>query len=84
MSKLIAFTRLVRFKNLLILLLIQIAVKFYLINTYLNNSALSYVEFIIYLVALISIVAGGYVINDLYDIETDKINKPESRIIEKK
>tara|TARA_B110000196_G_scaffold273402_1_gene249809 strand:+ start:224 stop:1042 length:819 start_codon:yes stop_codon:yes gene_type:complete len=36
------------------------------------------------LFALVTIVAGGYIINDIYDIEIDKINKPETRIIEKK
>ena len=40
--------------------------------------------FIIYLIGFISIVAAGYVINDIYDIETDKINKPSSRIVEVK
>jgi len=44
----------------------------------LNNN-----EFLFYLLALITIVAAGYIINDIYDIETDKINKPETRIIEK-
>jgi len=37
----------------------------------------------IYLAALITIVAGGYIINDVYDIKIDKVNKPETRIIEK-
>ncbi len=83
MTKLIAFIRLIRIKNLLIILLLQLVIKLYLINTYSSNSALSNFDFIIYLFALITIVAGGYIINDLYDVEIDKINKPETRIIEK-
>ena len=86
MSNLSSFLKLIRFKNLLIIVLIQVVIKFYLINAYLINSAihLSNIDFSIYLFALIAIVAGGYIINDIYDIEIDKINKPETRIIEKK
>lgn len=84
MHRLSSFLNLIRFKNLLIILLIQVAIKFSLINSYLNHSALSNFDFSIYLLALITIVAGGYIINDICDIEIDKINKPETRIIEKK
>ena len=79
-----SFIRLIRFKNLLIITLTQVVIKFSLISPYLSNSALSNIDFCIYLFALIAIVAGGYIINDIYDIEIDKINKPEARIIEKK
>ena len=84
MTKLGDFISLIRFKNLLIIILIQVVIKFFLINAYLSNSALSNIDFSIYLFALITIVASGYIINDVYDIEIDKINKPETRIIEKK
>ena len=83
MTKLSDFISLIRFKNLLIIVLIQIVIKFFLINSYLNNSSLSNFDFSIYLFALITIVAGGYIINDIYDIEIDKINNPETIIIEK-
>ena len=84
MRKFSAFLSLIRFKNLLMIGLIQIVLKFFLINAYLISSALSDINFSIYLLSLISIVAGGYIINDIYDLETDKINKPNSRIINKK
>ena len=84
MSRLSSFLDLIRFKNLLIIALIQIAIKFSLINSYLSHSALSNFDFSIYLFALTTIVAGGYIINDIYDIEIDKINNPETRIIERK
>jgi len=83
MNKIIAFLKLIRFKNLLIITLIQVVIKFFLINAYLDNSALNNNEFLFYLLALITIVAAGYIINDIYDIEIDKINNPETRIIEK-
>ena len=83
MNKLSSFLKLIRFKNLLIISLIQISIKFLLINSYLNSFALSNVTFIIYLTGLIAIVAAGYIINDIYDVEIDKINKPEVRIVNK-
>ena len=75
--------RLIRFKNLLIITLTQAVIKYFLINPYLSETALSNINFCIYLFALITIVAGGYIINDIYDIEIDKINKIETRIIDK-
>ena len=83
MNKISAFLILIRFKNLLIITLIQVVIKFSLINSYLDNSALNNTEFLFYLLALITIVSAGYIINDIYDIKIDKINKPETRIIEK-
>ena len=83
MNKLNSFLNLIRFKNLLIIVLIQVGVKFSLINYYLSNSALSNINFSIYLFSLITIIAGGYIINDIYDIEIDKINREETRIVGK-
>ena len=84
MHKLFYLLKLIRFNNLLITAVIQIFIKLYLVNAYLSNSALSNINFSIYLIALISIIAGGYIINDIYDIEIDKINRPDSRIVEQK
>lgn len=36
-----------------------------------------------FIYAICSVTASGYVINDLFDIETDKINKPEKQILGK-
>ena len=84
MNKIIDFIKLVRFKNLVIIMLVQSATKFFLINPYVKDPTLSNLEFIIFLLSLLTIVAGGYIINDIYDIENDKINKPEKRIIDLK
>ena len=37
--------------------------------------------FFLLVMSLIFIVAGGYAINDCYDVETDKINKPNKALI---
>ena len=83
MNKIISFLRLIRFTNILFIIAIQVLIKYFLINSYLENFSLSNLNFSIYLLALVSIVAGGYIINDIYDIEIDKINKPNRRIVEK-
>ena len=83
-NKFISFLKLIRFNNLLIIILTQIVIKIFLIDAYLNSSALSILQFCLYLLALISVVAGGYIINDIYDVEIDKINKASTRIINKK
>ena len=83
MKKIRAFISLIRFNNLLIILLTQLVIKFFLINSYLNNVCLTNHLFIFYLVALLTIIASGYIINDIYDVEIDKINKNKTRIISK-
>ena len=82
-NKIKSFFNLIRFKNLFITSLIQIFIKFFLIDYYLENSALSNLHFTIYLFSLLSIIAAGYIINDIYDEEIDKINKPEKVFINK-
>ena len=39
-------------------------------------------EFALFAVATILVTASGYIINDIYDIETDRVNKPDKRIIQ--
>ena len=84
MNKIIDFIKLVRYKNLVIIILVQSVTKFFLINPYVKDPTLTNLEFIIFLFSLLTIVAGGYIINDIYDIENDKINKPEKRIVDLK
>ncbi len=78
----INYCRLFRCKNLLIVVLTQLLVYKCLI---LNNSKLSYfeTEFIFLMIATVLITAAGYLINDFYDVETDKINKPDKNIVNK-
>tara|TARA_B110000003_G_C16573238_1_gene505150 strand:+ start:278 stop:1234 length:957 start_codon:yes stop_codon:yes gene_type:complete len=78
-----AFLKLIRLKNLLIIALTQSVLKYFLIEVYFAEPSLTYFSFSFYLTALILIVASGYILNDIYDVETDKINKYETRVIEK-
>lgn len=78
-----AFLKLIRLKNLLIIALTQSVLKYFLIEEYFAEPSLTCFSFSLYLTALILIVASGYIINDIYDVETDKINKYKTRVIEK-
>mgnify|MGYP001387543068 CR=1 FL=1 len=75
MSKIFGFLKLIRIKNLLIIALLQILIKYTLINIYLESYQLDNVLFFIYLFTLLFTVAGGYIINDIFDVSTDQINK---------
>jgi 4-hydroxybenzoate polyprenyltransferase len=79
-----AYLKIIRPLNLLIILLTQVLFRFFVVETYFKlspvNSGLNYAELLILLLSTLFIAAGGYVINDLFDSKTDKVNKPESVI----
>ena len=72
----ISFFYLIRYKNLLMVLLTMILTKYALIDSFISDPSLSHIDFIILSLSILCITAGGYIINDLYDIEADTINKP--------
>lgn len=78
------YLKILRLPNLLIILLTQMMLRFFIIGTFLNLSAVKPVmgllDFGLLVMATILIAGGGYVINDFYDIEIDKLNKPKDRI----
>lgn len=39
-------------------------------------------EFVLFVFTTLLVTASGYIINDIYDIKTDSINKPDKRIID--
>jgi len=83
MNNIISFFKLIRFNNLIIVALTQLIIKFSLINPFLDNFMLSNNQFYLLVLASVFITASGYIINDIYDVKTDKINKEDSRIIGK-
>jgi len=72
---------LIRWKNLLLIALVQLLIKYALLEPF--GVALSLNGFGIFLLifATICIAAAGNIINDIYDVETDFINKPDKLII---
>ena len=82
-NNIISFLKLIRLKNLIIVALTQLLIKFSLINPFLDNFILSNNQFYLLVLATVFITASGYIINDIYDVKTDKINKDKKRIIGK-
>ena len=83
MNRIIPFFNIIRFKNLVIIILTQYLIKYSLINYFVNDFVLSDFNFSLLVFATILITAAGYIINDIYDVNTDKINKNDSVIIDK-
>ena len=70
----ISFLKLIRFKNLLMVLLTMVLTKYAIINSLI--SSISDFQFILLVFSILCITASGYIINDIFDVEADKINKP--------
>ncbi|HDZ41730.1 MAG TPA: hypothetical protein ENH59_08670 [Bacteroidetes bacterium] len=89
----IAFFKLIRWQNLAIIIITQFLIKFALIDTLAANMILDgilpegpasyislqlpFIDFLLVVFATVSITAGGYAINDYFDIRTDLVNKGE-------
>ena len=79
------FFKLIRWPNLLIVLITQCLIYFNLLlpafKRYHIQPQLDHIQFIIFVLVTLLITACGYIINDLVDQKTDAINKPEKKII---
>ncbi len=76
------FLKLIRYKNLLIIIFTQVCVYLFLRNDANIGDVLDW-RFILLLFSTFIIAAAGYMINDYSDIKIDVINKPESLIVGK-
>ena len=81
--RLAAFFKLIRWKNLLLILYVQILLKFLVFNSFNIETNLSLVQFIVLLISILLITAAGYIINDIFDLKTDLINKHQKVIVTK-
>ncbi|MHC1776317.1 MAG: geranylgeranylglycerol-phosphate geranylgeranyltransferase [Lentimicrobium sp.] len=81
----IPFLRLIRWPNLIIVIITQGLVMYALIGrTYAAagiEPALDPLLFFILVSVTVIIAAAGYIINDYFDLRTDRINKPRSVVI---
>tara|TARA_B110000495_G_C22937042_1_gene548099 strand:+ start:200 stop:1087 length:888 start_codon:yes stop_codon:yes gene_type:complete len=74
MSKFIYFLKLIRTNNLLLLALIQVLIYFFIFQ---ENQV---TNFLLLIIITFFITASGYIINDIFDVKSDKINKKDSVI----
>ncbi len=63
--------------------LVQLLVKYAFLESFGVNFGLTTLQILILILATICIAAAGNVINDIYDVETDFVNKPDKIIIGK-
>lgn len=85
MRLLVAFFRLVRLPNLFFIALTQILFQYCIYLPIYEGMIPSWDmrQFILLVAASISIAAGGYIINDYFDINIDQVNKPEKVVVDK-
>ena len=79
------FSRLIRFTNLIIVALTQYLLQYYILLPELKKVNLMPLlpdfEFFLLVFSTVLIAAGGYIINDIEDVEIDKLNKPKKKQI---
>ena len=75
--------KIIRWKNLAIISLSQIFIKFFFIDFFIQEDQLLNANFVILLIVTILIAASGYIVNDIYDYNLDQINKPEKVVLGK-
>lgn len=83
-ASMLAFLNLIRYKNLIIIIIVQWLIKYGLFESMGVATTLDHHHFFLLVLATVFIAAGGYIINDIYDVNIDKINKSEKVIINKK
>lgn len=77
------FFKIIRFPNVLMTLLTQLVVVYGLFLPSGITPALAWWQLSLLLVATALLTASGNVINDIYDVEIDRINKPEKLLVTK-
>lgn len=82
------YFHIIRWKNLLFLALIQwlmlYAVVFPLLQTFSFETTSQTTLYWLLILSTLLITAGGYVINDYFDVKIDRINRPDSVIVGEK
>ncbi|SNR33652.1 4-hydroxybenzoate polyprenyltransferase [Lutibacter agarilyticus] len=82
--KLSVYFKLIRWRNLFLIAYVFILLKYILFPSFNLNTLLSNFQFSILLISVLLITAAGYIINDIFDIKADKINKPTKVIVSTK
>ncbi|MDA3882791.1 MAG: geranylgeranylglycerol-phosphate geranylgeranyltransferase [Bacteroidales bacterium] len=87
------FLRLIRYKNLLMIIATQFIIRYALFEPLLRHKysavgiglelQLPFLQFVFLVLATVLICASGYIINDYFDVNADMINKPDKVVIGK-
>ncbi len=81
----ISFLRLIRSKNLIIIILLQYLLRYGLLLPILKfyeiEPVLSDLRFVMLVITTVFLAASGYVINDYFDLKIDRINRPDKIVV---
>lgn len=87
MKLLVAFFRLVRSLNLVFIAFTQLLFLICIVMPVFGQSGMPVpipvYQFVLLMIASILIAAGGYIINDYFDLNIDRVNKPGKLVVEK-
>ncbi len=82
-----SYLKIIRIPNLLIIILTQYLLRICIIGTFygLNATqpAFGHFDFVLLVLSTLLIAAGGYVINDYFDVDVDEVNKPGKTVVGK-
>ncbi len=80
------YLQLVRWPNLIMIVVLQYLLRYAMVGPILffedKALLLTPFEFFILVFSCVLIAAGGYIINDVEDLEIDSVNKPDKKLIE--
>jgi 4-hydroxybenzoate polyprenyltransferase len=77
------YLNLIRYKNLLMIALMQLIILYGFLKLQNIDLALAIWQYFLLITSTVCIAAGGYIINDVFDQNTDTINKPNHVIVGK-
>lgn len=77
------YLKLIRYQNLFMLALMQLIFRYGFLELQNIPLALADWQYILLVLATVCIAAGGYIINNIFDVETDNHSKPETVIVGK-
>lgn len=81
------YIKLIRWPNLLMMILIMVLVRYFLIAIPLTQAGVGLVNspwlFGLLMLSVVLLAAAGYVINDYFDQDVDEFNKPHKQIVGK-
>ena len=75
------YLKLIRYQNLLMLAFMQLVFRYLFLAQSYVDLALTDFNYILLIFATVCIAAGGYVINNIMDQDTDEIAKPQNRVV---
>lgn len=79
------FLKLIRIQNLLFIAVIQCIIRQFVIAPLLETSGIdvygSWMQLSLLIAATVLIAAGGYIINDYFDVKIDTLNKPDQVLV---